>query len=424
MLFREISEIWTTSPCRLNIVDFFELMGERPFAFLYGGGSKSRWLIFGEDPILVMTELTQNMPRFSRLGTLPPIFPDFIGHVSYEYNHWHDPFISKPIDKPFPFPDCYLVIYRTIHIYDIKMELLYKATRSGFEAPCAVVANGNVNNGLFKAHKIWDSDTSAGYRDKVEKIRQEIAMGNVYQVNLTRQERWCFSGDLKQFALRLFEANPAPFSALMVGSDFSIISSSPERFFEISRGKILTSPIKGTAARGDNLWADELFKRNLLASSKDRSELAMIADLMRNDLTKICQMPSVCVDVFPRLESYANVHHLVADISGTLLPEVSLESLFVALFPGGSITGCPKIAAMNLIRELEVSPRMVYTGALGWLSCDLSQADFNIAIRTVCASHDELIFGVGGGVIWDSEPYSEYQETVHKASSIIKCLTY
>jgi para-aminobenzoate synthetase component 1 len=422
MLFREISEIWTVLPCQLNVEDFFSLAGNRPFAFLYGNGPGTRWLIFGEVPLLVLTELNQCMPRFHRSGSLPPVFPDFIGHVSYEYNPWHASFLSSPIDKPFAFPNCYLVAYQNIHLYDMEMGLLYKAIRSGVDAICTVTSS--TQRGLFTTHKIWESDTSGSYQNKVKDIRQEIAIGNVYQVNLTRQERWHFSGDLKQFARHLFEVNPAPFSALVVGLDFSIVSSSPERFFKISCGKITTSPIKGTAARSDNYNMDVLLKSNLLASDKDRSELAMIADLMRNDLTRICRIPSVCVDAFPRLESYTNVHHLVADVSGDLLPDTTLESLFIALFPGGSITGCPKIAAMNLIRELEVSPRMVYTGALGWLTYDLSQADFNIAIRTTWASHNELMFGVGGGVVWDSDPYSEYQETIHKASSIIKCLIY
>jgi len=422
MSYKEISEIWTSSPCQLNAMDFFDLIDEKQFAFLYGSGTQTRWLIFGKEPQYILSELSQYVPKFVRSGTLPPIFPDFIGHVSYEYNHWHAAFMPESLTKSFAIPNCHLVIYKNVFIYDMKTKILYKAVRSGFGVD--YIANCNIQKGTFKSRKIWSSDTSIGYQSKIKEIKQEIAKGNVYQANLTRQESWSFSGDLRQFARRLFDINPAPFSGFIVGSNFSIISSSPERFFAISKGKIITSPIKGTAARSEDYDMDNLFKCNLLNSNKDRSELAMIVDLMRNDLSKICRMPSVCIEAFPRLESYANVHHLVADVSGWLLPKTSLESLFVALFPGGSITGCPKIAAMNLIRALEVRPRMVYTGTLGWFSYDLSQADFNIAIRTAWTSSSELAFGVGGGIIWDSNPYSEYQETVHKASSIIKCLTY
>jgi para-aminobenzoate synthetase component 1 len=416
----EISENWSARPCRLKTVDFFDSLGGKPFAFLYGDGPEARWLILGEDPILVLSEPKGPLPRFNRSGDVPPVLPDFIGLVGYECASRYSSFLPPPAAKPFPFPDCHLAVYRSLRLYDRETETLYLAQRQGGEA-----AEGTVNgllDGAFRARKIWDTDSPKGYQEKVERIRQEIAKGIVYQVNLTRAERWAFRGDLRLFARRLFDANPAPFSAFIAGPDFSVVSSSPERFFRIGAGRILASPIKGTAPRGDNPVADALMKRNLLSSPKDRAELAMITDLMRNDLTRVCQIPSVRVEAFPRLESYANVHHLVADISGALVPGLTLEALFAALFPGGSVTGCPKLTAMKLIRELEVQPRMVYTGALGWCSHDLAQADFSIAIRTAWASSSDLLFGVGGGVVWDSDPLAEYQETVHKGSSITRCL--
>ena len=416
----EISETWSARPCRLKTVDFFDSLGGKPFAFLYGDGAESRWLILGEDPILVLAEPKGPLPRFTRSGDLPPVLPDFIGFVGYEWGSRYAAFLPPPAARPFPFPDCHLAVYRSLRLYDRETETLYLAQRRGGES---LEGAGNaLQEGAFRARKIWDSDTSKGYQEKVQRIRQEIAKGNVYQVNLTRAERWAFRGDLRLFARRLYDANPAPFSAFVAGADFSVVSSSPERFFRIRDGRILASPIKGTAARGDNAVADGLLKRNLLSSPKDRAELAMITDLMRNDLTRVCQIPSVRVETFPRLESYANVHHLVADISGSLVPGLTLEALFAALFPGGSVTGCPKLTAMKLIRELEGHPRLAYTGALGWCSCDLAQADFSIAIRTAWTSPSDLLFGVGGGVVWDSEPLAEYQETVHKGSSIIRCL--
>ncbi|MBP1628775.1 MAG: Chorismate binding-like protein [Holophagaceae bacterium] len=148
----------------------------------------------------------------------------------------------------------------------------------------------------------------------------------------------------------------------------------------------------------------------------------MIADLLRNDLTRACVVPSVEVEAFPDLESYANVHHLVATVSGQARPDLTLRSLLEALFPGGSITGCPKLASMELIRELEPQPRLLYTGSLGWFSHDLRQLDLNIAIRTAFGDGRELRFGVGGGVVWDSDPRAEYEETVHKGASLVTCL--
>jgi para-aminobenzoate synthetase component 1 len=419
MSCEEISETWSARPCRLKTADFFDSLGEKPFAFLYGEGAESRWLMLGEDPILVLAEARGPLPRFRRSGDLPPVLPDFIGYVGYECSSRYSSFLAPPAAKPFPFPDCHLAVYRSLRLYDRETETLYQAQREGGE-----LREGR--NALleepFRARKLWDSDTAKGYQEKVERVRQEIARGNVYQVNLTRAERWAYRGDLRLFARRLFDANPAPFSAFIAGPEFAVVSSSPERFFRIGEGRILASPIKGTAPRGENQVADALLKRNLLSSPKDRAELAMITDLMRNDLTRVCQIPSVRVESFPRLETYANVHHLVADISGALVPGLTLEALFAALFPGGSVTGCPKVTAMKLIRELEAHPRLVYTGALGWFSHDLAQADFSIAIRTAWASASDLLFGVGGAVVWDSDPLAEYQETVHKGSSIVRCL--
>jgi para-aminobenzoate synthetase component 1 len=420
MSCQEISETWSAQPCRLKTVDFFDSLGQKPFGFLYGDGPDARWLILGEEPLRVVREAREALPRFLRSGELPPIFPDFLGHISYEYASRYSAFLAPPAPKPFRFPDCHLSVYRRLRLYDREAEILYTAERSG-----DTTAEGEPNalqGAPFRARKVWDSDSKASYQEKVERVREQIARGNVYQANLTRQERWAFRGDLRLFARRLYDVNPAPYSAMLAGPEFTVVSSSPERFFRIAKGRILASPIKGTAPRADHHMADALNKRNLISSPKERAELAMITDLMRNDLTRICQIPSVRVEVFPRLETYTNVHHLVADISGELVPGLNLEALLGAIFPGGSVTGCPKLTAMQLIRELEANPRMAYTGALGWFSHDLQQADFSIAIRTLWASPTELLLGLGSGIVWDSDPLSEYQETVHKGSSILRCL--
>jgi para-aminobenzoate synthetase component 1 len=157
-------------------------------------------------------------------------------------------------------------------------------------------------------------------------------------------------------------------------------------------------------------------------SAKNRSELAMIVDLLRNDLARLCLPSTVRVQGFPILESYANVHHLVAEVEGTLAGPPRLESLLTALFPGGSITGCPKLAAMGLIRALEPAPRRIYCGALGWMTHDLADGEWALPIRTAWAANGLLRFGVGGGVVWDSVPRDEYEETLHKGRSLVQCL--
>jgi para-aminobenzoate synthetase component 1 len=352
---------------------------------------------------------------------VPSIHPDFLGFASYEYGYTLDAIRPKAAHSPFGFPGFRFVLYRGMKVFDHVSGILYEADRDGTpkveEGPNLLVA------GPFRARKVWDSDTPEGYREKVALIREEIAKGNVYQVNLTRQERWAYEGDLREFAQRLYRANPAPYSAFIAEPGFSIVSSSPERFLRIDGKRIETRPIKGTAPRGATAVEDETLRRNLLGSGKNRAELAMIADLLRNDLTQICKVPSVQVEAYPVLETYANVHHLVATVAGELRPGFTLEELFRALFPGGSITGCPKLAAIHVIRQLEENPRAIYTGALGWFSQDLSQMDLSIPIRTAWASPRELWFGVGGGVMWDSSPEEEYMETVHKGSSLVQCLS-
>ena len=416
-----ITERWTARSAELGTLDFFDLLGHEPFALLYGDGPEGRWLVLGEDPLLVLDSPEMPGLRFQRSGKVPPLLPDFIGFIGYEYGYGQEPLLPRPVRSLIPFPDFHFALHRRIHLYDREAGLLYEGVR---ELPGrAERVPHALREGAFSARKSWESDTPGAYEAKVLRIRSEIARGNVYQVNLTRQERWAFEGDLTVFARQLYAVNPAPFSAFITGPDFSVVSSSPERFLRIDQGRIVTRPIKGTAPRGANAAQDEELAAALMTSPKNCSELAMITDLLRNDLTRVCRVPSVRVEAFPTLETYANVHHLVATVSGLIRPDLTLAELLQGTFPGGSITGCPKLAAMVLIRALEEVPRQVYTGALGWFTHDLSQLDFNISIRTVWASREDLYFGVGGGIVWDSDPHDEYLETVHKGRSIVQCLS-
>jgi para-aminobenzoate synthetase component 1 len=307
-----------------------------------------------------------------------------------------------------------------MRVYDRDRGMLHTALREG---PWRTQGCGNgLASGAFSARKKGDTEDRSSHMAKVELIREEIRRGNVYQVNLTRQETWRCQGSLGELAQRLLAANPAPYSALVAGAGWSLLSSSPECFFRLGGGRLVTRPVKGTAPRGLDPAADIALARALAASAKDRAELAMIVDLQRNDLARICDPASVRVEAFPVVESFANVHHLVADLSGALTGRRTYGELLAALFPGGSITGCPKLAAMALIRTLEPAPRRLYTGALGWLRCDLRQGDFALLIRSAWIVGQDLRLGVGGGVVWDSEPAAEYEETLHKGRSLVQCL--
>ncbi|MDP2209627.1 MAG: aminodeoxychorismate synthase component I [Bacteroidota bacterium] len=261
------------------------------------------------------------------------------------------------------------------------------------------------------------------YLKKVEKAKRYIAEGDIYQVNLSQQ----FSGDINIPPLvlykRLREMNPAPFSALMcVGENDWVLSSSPELFLDVQRKNVETRPIKGTIRRGKTPEEDEKLKRELFKSPKDNAELLMIVDLERNDLNRVCKKGSVNVHDLKMVETYASVHHLVARICGELLDDCDIVDLIVSAFPGGSITGAPKIRAMQIIDELEPNKRGVYTGAIGYIGFNKS-AKFNIAIRTMTYESGKVTVGVGGGIVADSDPEKEFQETLDKAAAMFRALS-
>ncbi len=261
------------------------------------------------------------------------------------------------------------------------------------------------------------------YLSAVTRSKEYIAAGDIYQVNLSQQ----FSGDINIPPLvlykRLREMNPAPFSALMcVGENDWVLSSSPELFLDVQRKNVETRPIKGTIQRGKTHEEDEKLKRELFNSPKDNAELLMIVDLERNDLNRVCKTGSVTVPDLKMVETYASVHHLVARICGELRNDCDIVDLIVSAFPGGSITGAPKIRAMQIIDELEPNKRGVYTGAIGYIGFNKS-AKFNIAIRTMTYESGKVTIGVGGGIVADSDPEKEFQETLDKAAAMFKALS-
>jgi para-aminobenzoate synthetase component 1 len=262
----------------------------------------------------------------------------------------------------------------------------------------------------------------AGYSAAIARIKAYIASGDVYQVNLT--QRFAAPLPCPPYALyqRLRERSPAPFAAYLSFGPVQVVSSSPERFLTVRGRQVETRPIKGTRPRSADPAADARLAAELLASEKDRAELLMIVDLERNDLGRVCTYGSVQVEKLWQLESHPTVHHLVATVSGTLRPEVDVIDCVAACFPGGSITGAPKIRAMQIIDELEPHRRHVYTGAIGYLGFD-GNADLNIAIRTLTCVGGQAYYHVGGGIVWDSNPSAEYQETLDKGRAMHEALT-
>jgi para-aminobenzoate synthetase component 1 len=261
------------------------------------------------------------------------------------------------------------------------------------------------------------------YLAKVSRIREYIRAGDIYQANMTLRYSAPFEGDPSELYSRLRKRNPAPFSAYLKLGQWRILSSSPERFIEVRNRKISTRPIKGTVARGATPEEDAVNRKILEDSEKDHAELLMIVDLERNDLGHVAKIGSVSVPELFEIETYKTVFHLVSTVEAILKDEVTLGELLRAVFPGGSITGAPKIRAMEIIDELEPTRRNVYTGSVGYI--DLSgDLDLNIVIRTIITNSQKVDYQVGGGIVWDSVEESEFIETQHKGRALREVLEH
>ena len=263
--------------------------------------------------------------------------------------------------------------------------------------------------------------THRGYLSAVARVREYILAGDIFQANLSQR----FQTQLAEPPLALYErlrrVNPAAFGAYLDYGDLQVLSVSPERFLRLSGGRVETRPIKGTRPRGMGPMHDALLGRVLAESDKDRAENVMIVDLLRNDLSRVCRPGTVRVPELFALEQHPTVHHLVSTVVGELEPGTDAVDLLRATFPGGSITGAPKLRAMEIIAELEPTRRGVYCGSLGYLAAT-GEMDTSIAIRTAVVRNGEVYFQAGGGIVADSDPEAEYRETLDKAQGIIRAL--
>ena len=261
------------------------------------------------------------------------------------------------------------------------------------------------------------------FLERVQRLQAAIAAGEIYQANLARAWHAPTAAEFDAHLLyeRLRRANPAPFAAFLDWQGMTVLSSSPERLLHIAHGRITTRPIAGTYSRGVDRSAAAAEMAALVAHPKERAEHVMLIDLERNDLGRVCEAGSVEVDEFMAVESYPHVHHLVSSVAGRLRPEVSPVAALRAVFPGGTITGCPKIRCMELVAREEVSGRGAYTGSLGYLGHDGS-ADFNILIRSMTVARGQVVVRTGAGIVADSDPMRELAETRAKARAMITAL--
>lgn len=273
----------------------------------------------------------------------------------------------------------------------------------------------------FKTSVVTPHITKKEYEKNFKAVKKSLYDGDYLELNFTQEFSCEFSGSEIGLYLKLRDIAHAPMMGFLKFPEVTVLSASPERFFSVTDHKIETYPIKGTRKRGKTRDEDEKLKQNLEASWKDQAELLMVTDMLRSDLGRICKIGSVTVNDLAKVHTFSHYHHLISKITGELLPEIKNVAVFKALFPGGSITGAPKIKVMEHIKQLENRARGVYTGAIGYLS-DNGNMDFNIPIRTITVENQNLSFATGGGIVIDSDCEAEYEECLIKATGLIEAL--
>jgi para-aminobenzoate synthetase component 1 len=447
----------------------FEALAARPFSFFLDSGMDpaklGRYSFMGSDPFLVLRsrgdrvslikdgveEIRRGSP-FDVLGELLKVYTlddsgtglpftgGAVGYFSYDLCHFIERLPARAVDD-LDLPECYLGFYDAAVAFDHLKNRVYLVS-SGFPeleeekrlrraeerlqelrsrvmlaAPPAALAP----SAPAKGNSLKANFTHEGYLEAVAKAREFICAGDIFQVNLSQR----FETDLPTppYGLykRLRQINPAPFANYFNFDGVSIVGASPERFLKVRGDRVETRPIKGTKPRGKTPAEDKALAESLLGSIKDRAENIMIVDLERNDIGRVCRYGTVKVTELAILETYPTVFHLTSTVVGQLCEGKDRVDLLKATFPGGSITGAPKVRAMEIIDELEPTRRSVYTGSLGYLGFN-GDLDLDIVIRTIIIKDGQAYFQVGGAIVYDSEPESEYIETLDKGRALMRAL--
>ena len=458
---------------RLSPPDAFELFRNEPFSFFLDSGMDTRKLgrysFIGSDPFLVFSTrgskiiLTQGTEKSRLIGNPFDILNDFlevyhldpcsppvpfiggaVGYFSYDLCHFIERLPSTAVDD-LKLPECYLGFYDLVLAFDNLQGKAYVIS-TGFpelrETKRIERAKKRLNEMKNKLADVSNSSTEVPrtptsfpveqvtlkggfthqeYVDAVEKARQYIIAGDIFEVNISQRFEAELSITPYELYKRLRQINPAPFACYLGFDEVTVVSASPERFIRARGDWIETRPVKGTRPRGKTPEEDEALANELLSSAKDRAENIMIVDLERNDLGRVCSYGSVKVTELTILEVFPTVFHLTSTVEGRLREDKNCIDLLKATFPGGSITGAPKVRAMEIIDELEPTRRSVYTGNIGYLSFN-GDLDLNIAIRTFLVKGSNAYFQVGGAVVYDSNPEAEYQETLDKGKALVAAL--
>jgi para-aminobenzoate synthetase component 1 len=420
----------------------YSFIGAEPFLRLSSKGNntevweKGQQIVLNGNPFEVLSSYLRKYPIENNSAF--PFIGGAVGYLSYDLCRLLENIPSSAVDDP-AFPDMMMGFYNGIIMIDHAEKKTYAIALAcegdEEETGAARVMKWKkfVENEVMPDETGWDDPfvynieqlqsnfTEDAYCSAIEKVRHYIFEGDIYQANISQ----CFSMKIRQHPLHIYERlrsiNPAPFAAYLDYETTHILSSSPERFMKVREGIVETRPIKGTMPRGADAKEDLANRNILMHSEKDMAENLMIVDLMRNDLGKVCTIGSVRVPELFTIETYPTVFHMVSFVTGVLRDGCDAVDCITATFPGGSITGAPKVRAMEIIEEIEPSRRLIYTGSIGYIGFD-GTMDMNIAIRTILIRGDLATYQVGGGIVWDSVPGQEYQETLDKGAALRKTL--
>ena len=438
----------------------YSFVAARPFLTFRSFGSRCeldspRHVQFG-DPWKVLDGL---MARYELLDEIDLPFPlgGCFGFWGYELKNFVEPRLPRRAVNDLELPDCHAGFYDSLVVFDhslgktwiVSTGLRADGTSDARHARaqmdswreqllttpdmCSGVSSERRHNSSPKptpalpdappAPEIGSNWTREEFIRAVGRAQDYIRAGDIYQVNLSHRLSALLNCPAHNFFQRLCDVSPAPFSAFLDCGDFQICSSSPELFLRLSGGHVQTRPIKGTRPRAADPMRDAQLAFELQTSAKEMAELVMITDLLRNDLGKVCEFGSVQVPDLARLERYSQVQHLVSTVNGRLHPGQTHFSAFASCFPGGSVTGAPKIRAMEIIDELEPLSRGPYTGALGYLGFN-RESQLSITIRTAICRENRIHFHVGAGIVSDSIAEAEYEETLAKAGGFFAALRH
>lgn len=398
---------------------------------------RGRYSYVMADPAQELHDPVQAQPTPDRepLAGLPPFQGGFAGLFGYELGRRFERIPAARHDD-FHLPDCRLYRYDWVISFDHLQNRAWFLSW-GEQRSCAEVLTqpriasladqpatpARILTPQFPVTaQVTSNFSREGYLAAVRKVLDYIHAGDCFQVNLSQRLLAPLAEHPFGLYGRLRERSPSPFGCYFDAGDFQIVSASPERFLQLSsQGEVVTRPIKGTRPRGRTPAEDAAFLADLTTNPKDRAENVMIVDLLRNDIGRVCEYGSVTVPQVCAVETYNYVHHLVSEVRGKLRPGVTPFDLLRAAFPGGSVTGAPKVRAMEIIAELEPTVRGPYCGSIGYIGFD-GAMDTNILIRTGTATQGWLQFPVGGGIVADSDPEREYAETLHKAAGLLRAL--